>query len=128
MLPIALRAITRARSRENIILMENPSNVKREVVRLADLALPEPKISGITFERCLILGPAVLAMTGAGGTISGCTFDSEADALLWEIPDERKQVVGAIEAESCHFIDCRFSMVGFAGPASFTKMFRDGVQ
>lgn len=108
--------------------MENRTKVHREVVRLTDFALPEPKISGITFERCLILGPAVLAMTGAGGTISGCTFDSEADALLWEIPEDRKLIVGAIEVESCHFIDCRFSMVGFAGPAAFTKMFREGVQ
>lgn len=112
---------------ENIMPMEIHSKVHREVVRLADIAVPEPKISGITFERCLILGPAVLAMTGEG-TISGCTFDSEADALLWEIPAERRLIVGAIEAEACNFIDCRFSMVGFAGPADFVKMFREGVQ
>lgn len=107
--------------------MDNSSRMQREVIRISDLAVPEPKISGVTFERCLILGPAVLAMTGDGGTIQGCSFDADVSALLWEIPDDRPTVVGAIELENCKFIDCRFSMVGFAGPAAFAKMFREGV-
>lgn len=107
--------------------MTETTAMHRQVVRIAEFALPEPKISGVTFEKCLILGPAVLALTGGEGSITGCTFDSDADSLLWVIPDDRPTVVGAIEIENCHFIECRFSMVGFAGPEDFAQKFRNGV-
>ncbi|MBD1541001.1 hypothetical protein G9E11_01770 [Arthrobacter sp. IA7] len=107
--------------------MRIPPRIEREVVRLSDLTVTDQKISGITFENCLIMGPAVVVMTGGDGTLQGCTFDGDLDAILWEIPQSRGSVLGAIELESCHFIDCRFTLVGFAGPAEFLNKFRSGI-
>lgn len=103
-----------------------PTTHVREVIRLSELAMPSPRIANHDFQECLILGPVVVAMTGEG-TISNCQFDASPDELLWELPPERQQVVGAIELANCNFESCRFSMVGFAGPKDFAVMFREGV-
>ncbi|MEV8023419.1 hypothetical protein [Microbacterium sp. NPDC080220] len=100
---------------------------KREVVRVADLAVARPVIERHRFEDCLIIGPAVLATTGDDGLIEGCTFDGDASSLVWLIPDDRPYVIGAIEAANCQFVNCRFSMVGFAGGADFQRMFTEGM-
>lgn len=107
--------------------MEPIASHVREVVRLADLVVASPSIRGHRFEDCLLLGPAVIATTGET-VISHCTFDGEADELLWRVPPERKTIVGAIEAADCEFIRCRFSMIGFAGPDAFMEQFKRGLE
>lgn len=96
------------------------------VVRIADFTVTSPTIEGHTFEDCLLIGPAVLAVTGSS-TISDCSFDGEIDALLWELPPTRASIIGAIEARDCVFLRCRFQQIGFTGPTEFVEMFRSAL-
>lgn len=99
--------------------------VKDQVVRLPDMTVVSPLITGLVFENCLILGPAVVAMVN-GGAVEGCSFDSPADALLWDFPADTIRV-GAIGLDDCSFINCRFQGVGFAGPPDFIAEFTAGL-
>ena len=46
------------------------------------------------------------------------------DALLWEIPLERTEVVGVIEVRNCTFERCQFANVGIAGRPDVVEHFR----
>ncbi|WP_350004373.1 hypothetical protein [Pseudarthrobacter sp. WHRI 8279] len=97
-----------------------------KVLRISDLTVTTSVIRDRIFEDCLILGPAVLALVGS--TLEECIFDGDVDALLWEIPPERLQIIGAIQMENCTFLRCRFQMIGFAGPKDFAELFRSQIQ
>lgn len=94
-----------------------------EVVRIALLAGDEGVIRDTTFERCDIKGPAVLVLLGKTA-LEHNRLDGSPDALLWEIPPDRSQVIGAIAIHDCTFTGCHFMNVGFAGPREVLDAFR----
>ncbi|SDW32378.1 hypothetical protein SAMN04487912_102324 [Arthrobacter sp. cf158] len=101
------------------------THVSGKVLRITDLTITTHVIRDHQFEDCLIIGPAVLALTGESSLID-CTFDGEMDALLWEIPSTRPYVTGAIQVDGSTFTRCRFQLIGFAGPQAFVDKFRAG--
>lgn len=98
---------------------------RNSVIRLADLTVTGPVVRSHQFENCLILGPAVVALTGES-SLEGCQFNGEPDELLWEIPTSRPKVIGATLLEDCRFARCTFQQVGFAGPPEFIDKFLKG--
>jgi hypothetical protein len=102
------------------------ADFEREVVRIALVAGDECTVTDMTFDGCDIKGPAVLFLREDVGFV-GSNFRGNADALLWEIPPERTQIIGAIEVARCKFNGCTFEGVGFAGPREFTEMMRASV-
>lgn len=93
--------------------------------RLVDVPMDGNRISGKTFERCTIYGPAVIAPLGKTAIV-GCTWEGELDGILWEVAPGRRTVVGVVGLEDCSLTDCRFSGVGFAGPPNAIAQFREG--
>ena len=96
---------------------------KNQTVRLADLTVTDDMLEHLRFENCVVIGPAVVAML-TDVALMHCTFDAPgADALVWEIPDQRTVVIGAIGARDVGFYSCRFQRVGFAVTASSYPQF-----
>jgi hypothetical protein len=93
-----------------------------EVVRIALLAGDEGIVRNATFERCDIKGPAVVVPLRKT-VIEHNRFDG-GDAVLWEVPPERPEVVGAIGLEDCTFTGCHFMKVGIAGPPELIAKFK----
>lgn len=102
------------------------SMTRSKVIRLAELTVTSSVVRDQHFEDCLILGPAIVALTG-NGTLDNCSFEGDADAILWEISPTRPAVIGVIELANCDFHRCKFQGVGFAGPAEFVQKFRANV-
>jgi hypothetical protein len=97
--------------------------IENQVIRLAELPGDEPRISDMEFEKCHFQGPAVIVPTGCEFSFN--TFDAPSeDALLWEVPPSRTEVVGAILVERCRFTNCRFMGIGIAGPPDTIAQFR----
>jgi hypothetical protein len=93
------------------------------VVRLAELVDGGTVLDGFTFVGCQISGPAVILPRDS--VFASNNFSSpNPDALLWEIPPKRTEVVGVIEVRNCTFERCQFSNVGIAGPPKVVKHFR----
>ncbi|HZP29555.1 MAG TPA: hypothetical protein VFC99_11430 [Acidimicrobiia bacterium] len=93
------------------------------VVRLAELVGAGTVLDGFTFVGCQIDGPAVILPRDS--IFAGNNFSSpNPEALFWEVPTKRKEVVGVIEVRNCTFERCRFSHVGIAGPPQLIKHFR----
>jgi hypothetical protein len=99
--------------------------IRNEVIRLPELAVTEPIIKDADFDNCLILGPAVVVPLGVNFVSS--TFEGDPEALFWEVPKNRQNVVGAIALLNCTFNKCRFSGVGIAGPRDALEQFREAV-
>jgi hypothetical protein len=86
------------------------------LIRLHLLVGDDGMVTGFTFVRCKIQGPAVVVLddcvlrrNSLGGTPS---------ELLWIVdPTERPSIVGAIGLRECTFESCVFEGVGFAGTA-----------
>ncbi len=98
-----------------------PEGFKSDVVWLPKLFLKSPIIEGVRFEQCRLIGPGVMALLGEL-TVINCTFPGPAEAFLWEIPDNRPQVFGAMGFRDCEFIGCVFdSSLGVAGPRALLQ-------
>lgn len=95
-----------------------------QVVRIALFAGDGAVIRDATFESCDVRGPAVLVPTGKT-VMEHNRFDGTADALLWEIPPDRSNVIGAIALENCTFTGCHFMNIGIAGPPDVIRAFLD---
>jgi len=101
-------------------------NVYRDaVIRITELAGEQGVLDGFVFERCDLKGPAVLVPQGS--TFANTNLVGNPDALLWEIPPERPQVIGAILARNCTFEGCTFMNVGFAGSPEFIEQTRQSL-
>ena len=88
-----------------------------------------PLIEGVTFEKCTIVGPAVLASVDGSITLTRGKWDVPFDNLLWPIsPDRPQPIVGAIGLVDCHFFDCTFLGIGLAIPEEHVERFRAGFQ
>jgi hypothetical protein len=98
------------------VIDENPQINNVIVIRISELAGERGLLEGFVFEGCDLKGPAVLVPQGS--TFVEANLVGDPDALLWEIPPDRPEVIGAILALNCTFEGCTFMNVGFAGPPS----------
>jgi len=95
-----------------------------QTVRLVDLAALEDVIDGFVFERCQIVGPAVVALLG-GTRISGCQWSGDPDAVIWPAHG-REKVVGAVGLKDCQIVNCEFFRVGIFVPDDQLDTVRSG--
>lgn len=99
---------------------------RNSAVRLADLTVNTFILEGLTFQNCRIIGPAVLLPQGET-SFSHCTWEAPGvDAVLWEIPPGRTEIVGAIAVIDTTFSACTLSLIGLAGPADLRRILEQG--
>lgn len=103
--------------------MQPGDNVYQDaVIRVAELVGDHGVLDGFVFKGCDLKGPAVLIPQSSN--LANCQVIGAADALMWEIPPDRPEVIGAVLARNCTFEDCTFLNVGFAGPPEFVQQMR----
>ena len=95
------------------------------VIRVAELAGEEGRLEGFVFRNCDLKGPAVLVPQGSN--FASTNLIGAPDALLWEIPPDRPEVIGAILVRNCTFESCTFLNLGLAGPPDFVKQVRESL-
>jgi hypothetical protein len=78
-------------------------------------------LENTSFERCVILGPAVVVP--AESRFISCSFEGEPEAVIWEIPPNRKRLLGAIKLDACSFNDCQFKGIGLGLSAEAAQEF-----
>jgi len=121
--PVGLSLGTTDHAQENVRMMTNDKTYEDKIIYLTDLLNKRerpPKLEGFTFTRCQIRGPVVVYPMG--GTISGCHFHNDAEAMLYEVP-EGSTKVGIVGLVDCTFTDCDIESVGFAGtPAQLDQI------
>lgn len=99
---------------------------RNEPVRLSDLTVNSSTVEGYTFLNCRIIGPAVVALLD-GVEVTHCTWDAPGlDAIFWEVLSERGPVVGAVGLLNCTFSNCRFELIGVAGPPEMRSQLESG--
>ncbi len=98
-------------------------HITQRSFRIVDLvAGSNDRITGRTFEDCTIYGPAVLAPLNQM-TFEHNTFEATPEALFWEIPEDRDQILGAIGLTDCTFRRCIFRGIGIAGKRALIQQF-----
>ncbi len=102
-----------------------------QTVRIADLAADALALEGLEFERCEIVGPAVIIPSGC--MFVRCSYgvlDDDPGTLLWPLPSPIMQ--GAVLLQGCSFTDCGFRRVGLAlapeDVAAFSDMVEQGAE
>lgn len=106
--------------------MQPGDNVYRDaVIRITELAGEQGVLEGFVFEGCDLKGPAVLVPQGSN--FANTSLIGDPNALLWEIPPDRPQVIGAILVQNCTFEGCTFINVGIAGPPDFIRQVRQSL-
>src|ERR671939_2116917 len=101
-------------------MVQPGDNVYRNaVIRISELAGEQGVLEGFVFEGCDLKGPAVVVPQGSNFASSRLAGDP--DALLWEIPPNRPEVIGAILVRNCTFEDCTFMNVGLAAAARLSE-------
>lgn len=96
-----------------------------QIVRITDLATDSDVLERLEFERCTIIGPAVLIPVRS--TFVDCSFVGAPDVLIWEVPQERGSVLGAVRLEDCSFLACRFARIGLGLRPDASDQFRDAL-
>jgi len=97
-------------------------HITQRSFRIVDLVGRDDLITGRTFEDCTIYGPAVLAPLDRM-TFEHNTFEADAGAIFWLIPEERVHVMGAIGLTDCTFRRCVFRRIGIAGRQALIQQF-----
>ncbi len=98
------------------------SKYLQETVRLTDLVEPaHPVLTDFIFDRCEILGPAVVHMEG--GEMSACAWSGTEDGLLWDVPEDRSYAIGAMALVNCVFRRCEFRGIGIVSKPGFREQF-----
>jgi hypothetical protein len=85
-----------------------------QTVRIADLAADTLALEGLEFERCEIVGPAVIVPSGC--RFLRCSYgilNEDPQTLFWPLAADRP-MQGAVLLEGCSFTDCEFRRVGLA--------------
>lgn len=94
--------------------------IRGQSFRLVDVCEGN-RISGKTFEDCVILGPAVIAPSGFT-LLHDCTqITREIGGNAWPLdpasaPGTWLVRDGAVLCENCRFLHCQFDGIGFANP------------
>lgn len=96
---------------------------RNEVIRIVDLAVTANRVRLCDFKDCRIIGPAVVVPAGST-QFHACQWRGDPDALLWEVPETRSSVIGAIGLEDCLLEDCVMECIGVAGPPELIDRFR----
>lgn len=95
-------------------------------MRVADLTVNTFVLDDLTFQNCHLIGPAVIVPQGITSFLH-CRWDAPSlDALFWEVPAARSQIVGAIVVLNCTFSACTLSLIGVAGHASLRLSLEKG--
>lgn len=89
---------------------------RNQTVRIADLTVISDTIENVTFENCTIEGPAVLHL--ANGTMMRSGMEGHLDAIVWVIPDDRTEVIGAVALVNCTIVGCQLRRIGLLVPES----------
>lgn len=97
---------------------------RNQVVRLADLTVINDIITGVTFENCEIVGPAIIALLGKT-SLEHSGIDGDTESVLWDVGD-REHVIGAIGLMDCTVVGCRLQRIGFAVPTQDRQKFLEG--
>jgi hypothetical protein len=97
---------------------------RNQAIRLSDLTVTGDTITGVTFEHCTLIGPAVVILTGGTSMVSS-GFTGEVDAVLWPL-GTRQSVIGAIAIVRCTIVNCQFQRVGLAYSPADEEMIRSG--
>lgn len=96
-----------------------------QLVRITDLAADSDFLRGLEFELCTIVGPAVLIPVRC--SFIACTFAADPNVLIWEVPEDRENVLGAIRLDECSFRTCQFARIGLALRADAATQFREAI-
>lgn len=95
-----------------------------EVVWLPELAREGQTIRGILFERCVIMGPAVVGIVG-DVLMDSPTFVEATEDVLWEYEALRPyKWIGAIGVAGCAFVHCHFHRIGILANPRVQDVFR----
>jgi hypothetical protein len=97
-----------------------------QIVRIVELVdgMAIPVLSEMTFQRCQIVGPAVILPLGNTQFLNSRM--DHPDEMLWETQPNRVYV-GAIGVDNCVFDDCDFNGIGIAGPPDYVRTFRNAM-
>jgi hypothetical protein len=98
---------------------------RNQALRVSDLVVTDHIVRGVTFENCVLMGPAVIALLGQG-SVTGCNLEGSLDAVLWPVAGDRGEIVGAIGFEDCSLVGCSLRYIGFAVPEDQLASFRAG--
>ena len=96
---------------------------RNTTIRIADLAVTEDTLTDLTFENCVIEGPAVIAFVNDCSMIN-TTIAGDPDSVLWVLPPEREYIVGAIGLVRCTIAGCRLQRIGIAVHAQEAEEYR----
>jgi hypothetical protein len=108
---------------ERAMTMTDPKkHLTDRVIRLAELARDVDVLDGFTFEGCHLEGPAVVILI-ENVTLTDNHLDGDRDALLWEIPLERRRVIGAIGLKNTTIRGSRLTRIGIAGSRDLLDQF-----
>lgn len=110
-----------------IASMARQKKFQSEVVRLADLAIVDTMLDGYEFNDCLLMGPAVVILTGEI-EMDGINIGGDVQSVFWLIEPGRSLIVGGIAFTNSKFIDVRFQGVGFAGHEDFRELLLSQVE
>ncbi len=89
--------------------MDPGGTYRKETIRLAELAQCSNVIRNVTFEHCVISGPAVVALQDCA--LTDCTFQGSDEELFWDVGG-RRAVLGAIALVECTITNSRFEQIG----------------
>jgi hypothetical protein len=92
--------------------------------RIVDLLGQNDYIVDRIFEDCTIYGPAVVVPLDHT-VFDQCVLDAPPDALLWEVPEDRQFIVGAIGLIRCTLRRCHLRGLGIAGPKAMINEFME---
>lgn len=86
-----------------------------QTVRISELATDSDLLEGLSFENCVIVGPAVLVPMGC--KFDDASFEGNAVDIIWDIDPAREHIIGAIGLKECTFERCQFTRIGLGfGP------------
>jgi hypothetical protein len=101
------------------------SEYRNQTIRLSDLAVVSDVIEDVTFEKCQLVGPAILVPLD-GTEIANCVWDGVAEGIFWQFPSDRQLLIGAIGLLRCKVYGCRMTRLGLAVPENKMDQVRRG--
>jgi hypothetical protein len=100
--------------------------LRDRTVRIAEWVRDDQAIENVTFERCWILGPAVVAILPPV-EVDSCMFMDARETTLLEVDPSQPIPVGCLVLRSCRFRSCWFDRITIAGPGQILHQIADAV-